>query len=35
MALHTWFAWRLTGALSLPDPRTLTPSALKAMLRRQ
>ncbi|MDF1719917.1 MAG: MATE family efflux transporter [Minwuia sp.] len=35
MALHTWFAWRLTGALSLPDPRTLTPSALKAMLRRR
>ena len=35
MALHTWFAWRLTGALSLPDPRTLTPRALKAMLRRQ
>lgn len=35
MALHTWFAWRLTGALSLPDPRTLTPSALKAMLRKR
>ncbi len=35
MLLHTWFAWRLTGALSLPDPRTLTPSALKAMLRRR
>ncbi|MEC9345849.1 MAG: MATE family efflux transporter [Pseudomonadota bacterium] len=34
MALHTWFAWRLTGALSLPDPRTLTPRALRAMLRR-
>jgi len=34
MALHTFFAWRMTGALSLPDPRTLTPSALRAMLKR-
>lgn len=34
MALHTWFAWRLTGALSLPDLRTLTPRALRSMLRR-
>lgn len=35
MALHTLLAWRLTGALSLPDPRTLTPGALMAMLRRR
>ena len=35
MALHTLLAWRLTGALSLPDPRTLTPSALRAMLCRR
>ncbi|WP_416900238.1 MAG: lipopolysaccharide biosynthesis protein [Minwuia sp.] len=35
MALHTLLAWRLTGALSLPDPRTLTPRALMAMLRRR
>lgn len=35
MALHTLLAWRLTGALSLPDPRTLTPAALRSMLRRR
>lgn len=35
MALHTFFAWRLTGALSLPDPRTLTFGALRTILRRR
>lgn len=35
MALHTYLAWRLTGALSLPDPATLTPRALAAMLARR
>ena len=35
MALHTFFAWRLTGALSLPDPKTLTFGALRSILRRR
>ncbi|ANK80193.1 MAG: hypothetical protein TEF_04870 [Rhizobiales bacterium NRL2] len=35
MALHTYFAWRLTGALSLPDPKTLTFGALRSILRRR
>ncbi len=35
MALHTLLAWRLTGALSLPDPKTLTLGSLRSILRRK